>query len=50
LPDFHHISDILSTQIQNAKKVIIPHTGHMCNMENPILFNNIVKEFLYSTI
>ena len=49
LPDFHDISDILSTRIPNAEKVIIPNAGHMCNMENPILFNKIVEKFIQST-
>ena len=45
LPDFHVIADTLQ-QIPNARKVVLPGVGHMCNMENPSRFNEIVLDFL----
>jgi pimeloyl-ACP methyl ester carboxylesterase len=48
LPDFHDIANILAEQIPDSKKTIIPDAGHMCNMENPALFNQLVAEFAHS--
>jgi 3-oxoadipate enol-lactonase len=45
LPDFHAIADTLQ-QIPNARKVVLPGAGHMCNMENPSRFNEVVLDFL----
>ncbi len=45
LPDFHVIADTLQ-QIPEARKVVLPGVGHMCNMENPSRFNEVVLDFL----
>jgi pimeloyl-ACP methyl ester carboxylesterase len=45
LPDFHAIADTLQ-QIPDARKVVLPGVGHMCNMENPTKFNEVVLDFL----
>ena len=45
LPDFHVIADTLR-QIPNARKVVLPGVGHMCNMENPSRSNEVVLDFL----
>jgi pimeloyl-ACP methyl ester carboxylesterase len=44
--DLQNMSELLHTQIPNARKVVIPGAGHMSNMENPVLFNQIVLDFL----
>lgn len=46
LPDFQAIADILATRIPHAEKAIIPHAGHMSNMEAPAAFNATVLQFL----
>jgi pimeloyl-ACP methyl ester carboxylesterase len=33
-------------QIPNARKVVLPGVGHMCNLENPSRFNKVVLDFL----
>jgi pimeloyl-ACP methyl ester carboxylesterase len=40
--------DILARQIPSARKVVIPGTAHMLNMEKPVEFNRIVLDFLTS--
>ncbi|MBP9743035.1 MAG: alpha/beta hydrolase, partial [Burkholderiales bacterium] len=36
----------LHTHIRNSKLYIIPQTGHLTNLENPVLFNNRLRKFL----
>ncbi len=48
LRDFHAIADTLQQQIPNARTVLIPHVGHMSNMEDPEHFNDTVLNFLAS--
>ncbi len=43
---FQEDADILSSRIKGAKKVIIKNAGHMCNMENPDEFNEVLLSFL----
>jgi pimeloyl-ACP methyl ester carboxylesterase len=38
--------DILASRIAGAKKVLMPNTAHLPNMERPSEFNQIVEEFL----
>src|SRR5262249_13833106 len=40
--------DVLAQQIPGARKVVIPGTAHMLNMEKPDEFNRIVLDFLNS--
>ncbi len=46
VPDFHAISDRLAEQIVGAQTVILPHVGHMANMEALAAFNERVLDFL----
>jgi len=46
IPDFHVIADTLSHTIPNARKVALQGVGHMCNMEDPEAFNEVVLTFL----
>jgi pimeloyl-ACP methyl ester carboxylesterase len=43
------IAEILTSSIHGARKLIIPDTAHLPNMEKPELFNQVVLEFLQST-
>ena len=48
VPDFLAIADTLHQRIPNASKVVMAGVGHMSNMEDPELFNKIVRGFLAS--
>jgi pimeloyl-ACP methyl ester carboxylesterase len=39
-------ADILERSIQDARKVVMPETAHLPNMESPVEFNRVVLEFL----
>jgi pimeloyl-ACP methyl ester carboxylesterase len=45
LGDFHAIAAALEMQA-NAKRVILPHVGHMSPVEDPQAFNRVVLDFL----
>jgi 3-oxoadipate enol-lactonase len=45
LPDFLAIADTLQ-QIPSVRKVMLSGVGHMCNMEDPARFNEIILDFL----
>ena len=49
LPDFHAIADLLVARIPHARKLVLPHAGHMANMDAPEAFNTAVLDFLAST-
>jgi 3-oxoadipate enol-lactonase len=36
----------LAEQIPNAQNAVIPGVAHMLNMEKPVLFNQLVLDFL----
>jgi pimeloyl-ACP methyl ester carboxylesterase len=42
------IADLLAANIRGARKIIIPDTAHLPNMEKPEQFNRVVLEFLRS--
>ncbi|GAB3902980.1 alpha/beta hydrolase [Larkinella knui] len=44
--DILSISDKLKRHIPNVKKVVIPNAAHMLNLEQPVVFNREVKNFL----
>jgi len=44
--DIIAIADVLEANINGAKKVVIPGSGHIVNMEKPEEFNRIVLDFL----
>ena len=46
IPDFQAIAQILNTKINHSLKKEIAGAGHMCNMEMPEAFNEIVNQFL----
>jgi len=46
LDDFHTIASILEERIPGAKKKSIVGAGHMSNMEKPVVFNQLIREFL----
>ena len=48
--DFHIIADLLSKEIPQVRKVVIPRVKHMSNMEDPETFNKEVLSFLESLI
>jgi 3-oxoadipate enol-lactonase len=50
LPDFHTIADTLTKRIPKARKQIISNAGHMCSMEAPEAFNQVVLEFLSTAL
>jgi 3-oxoadipate enol-lactonase len=50
IPDFKSIADILNKQIKNSIKLEMQNVGHMCNMESPDKFNELLDQFLSSAI
>jgi pimeloyl-ACP methyl ester carboxylesterase len=48
LQDFHAIGDLLNREIAGSRKVVIEGVGHMSNMEDPVTFNRILRDFLSS--
>lgn len=49
IDDFHDIARILHTGISRSRFIELPEAGHMANMDNPTLFNEILTTFLRST-
>ena len=45
-PDCQVVAETLHQRIPKARKVVIPHVGHMSNMEAPERFNALVLDFL----
>ena len=43
--DFHDISDLMSRELPYVKKVIIPDTTHLANLESPKQFFKLISEF-----
>jgi pimeloyl-ACP methyl ester carboxylesterase len=46
IPHLQQIADVLATGIAGARKVVMPNTAHVPNMEQPALFNQLVLDFL----
>ena len=46
LPDFHRMAETLEREAPHARRVVLPHAGHMANIEEPAAFNHLVLEFL----
>jgi pimeloyl-ACP methyl ester carboxylesterase len=44
--NIHVIADTLSARIPGARKMIIPDSGHLLNLERPGAFNKIILDFL----
>lgn len=43
-------ADYVAAKIPGAQKVVIPDAGHMCNTDQPDLFNEAVLAFLNSLL
>ena len=48
IPDFHEIAGILSDGIPRARKLLVPGSGHMVNIEAPDMVNREIIEFISS--
>jgi len=46
LPDMQAISQLVADRIRGAKRLLIPGVAHLPNLENPVLFNQSVIDFL----
>jgi len=46
VPFIQTSADVLAAGITGARKVVIPFTAHLPNMEQPAAFNRIVSDFL----
>jgi len=42
------IAEKLATTIPGARKVVLPNTAHVPNMEQPEVFNRLVLDFIVS--
>ena len=43
-------TDYMTAKIPGAKKVVIPDAGHASNIDQPVLFNQAVEQFLSPTL
>ena len=48
--DFHVIADLLAERIPNARKIVLPHAGHMTNMDAPEAVNRAALAFLADAV
>jgi 3-oxoadipate enol-lactonase len=46
LPDMQAISQLVADRIRGAKKLSIPGAAHLPNLENPVVFNRSLLDFL----
>jgi len=46
LPDMQVISQLVADRIHGAKRQLIPNVAHLPNLENSMLFNRSVIDFL----
>lgn len=46
VPNVLEQADLLASGIAGARKVVIPNTAHLPNMEQPAVFNRLVLDFL----
>jgi 3-oxoadipate enol-lactonase len=46
IPDVHAHAGVINAGIQNSKREIIPNSGHLITIEQPLLFNEAVLSFL----
>jgi pimeloyl-ACP methyl ester carboxylesterase len=45
-PEILDTADVLLRRIRNSRKIVVPHVGHLVNMEAPEQFNNLTLEFI----
>ncbi len=50
LPYFHNISNVLDAGITGARKVALPNSGHMVNMETPDEVNELLDDFIAKSL
>jgi 3-oxoadipate enol-lactonase len=48
VPCFLDMADVLAGAIPGARKVVVPHAGHMVNMEAPAAVNAVLREVIRS--
>lgn len=46
IADNHAVAGILQHDILKSKRIIVPHTGHLVYLEQPVYFSNLVRDFL----
>ena len=50
ISDNHAVSGALQIGIRGSKRVVLPEAGHLANLEQPQVFNQLVYEFLESAL
>ncbi len=45
---FHNAAEYMAAKIPNASKLEIPDAGHAVNIDQPVIFNKAVCDFLES--
>ena len=46
IPDVHAHAGVINAGIGNSKREIIPRSGHLIPIEQPVLFNEAIMKFL----
>jgi pimeloyl-ACP methyl ester carboxylesterase len=46
-PDVHAHAGVINAGIENSRREIIPKSGHLIPIEQPLLFNEVVMDFLH---
>lgn len=46
IPDVHAHVGVIQARISESKRVVLPHAGHLADLEVPDEFNRLVLEFL----
>jgi pimeloyl-ACP methyl ester carboxylesterase len=46
MPDVHAHTGVIQAGIEGSKRVVLNHSGHLCHMEVPEVFNEVVLRFL----
>jgi len=50
IADNHAVSGALQVGIRDSKRVVLPNAGHLANLEQAQVFNQLVSEFLESVL
>jgi pimeloyl-ACP methyl ester carboxylesterase len=46
MSDIHGVADLLASNVEGARKVVVPDSGHLINLEAPDLFDREVDGYL----
>ena len=46
MSDIHGVADLLASNVEGARKVVVPDSGHLINLEAPDLFDRVVDGYL----